>query len=301
MASAATNPHNAGQTVLPSSHLPGSIPGPSNSLSPVDRPQVPGASNGSASDMHMKRITPPPQPQLPSKPARSTTTSFWRNLLLKLFPNPSHKANHHKHPPNPSESAIGGESSSSLHPPGSNGLPKRRTSIRAQKSDPRTDQKSALASTAAEKQRQSFVPPYGSPVPACLSLSRSPLATTMRAYHSQSLDSGVFNVSLDETMRLARVDICTRPEGSTELVVWGRVPAVVAKWSVSLISAPFFLHHTHMCSGAYLKDRALEIEGIFRVPGSTKRMRDLQNKFEAPPKVHRPYKAGEYVLTDLVR
>lgn len=38
-------------------------------------------------------------------------------------------------------------------------------------------------------------------------------------------------------------------------------------------------------SGLYLKENATEIEGTFRVSGSTKRMRELQQIFETPPKV----------------
>ena len=38
-------------------------------------------------------------------------------------------------------------------------------------------------------------------------------------------------------------------------------------------------------SGRYLKENATEVEGTFRVSGSSKRMKDIQAIFDAPPKV----------------
>jgi GTPase-activating protein SAC7 len=49
--------------------------------------------------------------------------------------------------------------------------------------------------------------------------------------------------------------------------VWGYIPAVVAKL------------------GLYLKEHATEVEGVFRIAGSQKRMKELQETFESPPKV----------------
>ena len=37
--------------------------------------------------------------------------------------------------------------------------------------------------------------------------------------------------------------------------------------------------------GLYLKDNATEVEGVFRISGSAKRMRDLQEIFDTGPKV----------------
>ncbi|KAF9243454.1 Rho GTPase activation protein [Melanogaster broomeanus] len=64
----------------------------------------------------------------------------------------------------------------------------------------------------------------------------------------------VFGKPLKESLRYA------------SLYVWGYIPVVVAK------------------CGLYLKENATEVEGTFRVNGSTKRMRDLQAAFEAPPR-----------------
>ncbi|KAF9648004.1 Rho GTPase activation protein [Thelephora ganbajun] len=75
----------------------------------------------------------------------------------------------------------------------------------------------------------------------------------------------VFGKPLKESLKHASVQISTA-NANGELYVWGYIPVVVAK------------------SGLYLKEQATEIEGTFRINGSNKRMRDLQAKFESPPR-----------------
>jgi hypothetical protein len=75
----------------------------------------------------------------------------------------------------------------------------------------------------------------------------------------------VFQKPLKESLRYASVQISTA-NANGELYVWGYIPVVVAK------------------CGLYLKENATEVEGTFRVNGSTKRMRDLQAAFETPPR-----------------
>ncbi|KAG1750885.1 Rho GTPase activation protein [Suillus lakei] len=75
----------------------------------------------------------------------------------------------------------------------------------------------------------------------------------------------VFQKPLKESLRFASVQISTA-NANGELYVWGYIPVVVAK------------------CGLYLKENATEVEGTFRVNGSTKRMRDLQAAFETPPR-----------------
>ncbi|KLO09752.1 Rho GTPase activation protein [Schizopora paradoxa] len=75
----------------------------------------------------------------------------------------------------------------------------------------------------------------------------------------------VFGVPLRESLLYASVQISTANVDG-QLYVWGDIPVVVAK------------------CGLYLKENATEIEGTFRVSGSTKRMRDLQALFESPPR-----------------
>lgn len=71
----------------------------------------------------------------------------------------------------------------------------------------------------------------------------------------------IFGVPLVTSLKNASVQISTAgPDGA--LYVWGYIPVVVAK------------------CGLYLKEHATDVSGIFRVSGSTKRMKDLQAVFE---------------------
>ncbi|KAH7341930.1 Rho GTPase activation protein [Rhizoctonia solani] len=80
----------------------------------------------------------------------------------------------------------------------------------------------------------------------------------------------VFGIPLRESLRYASVQISTaNPQG--ELYVWGYIPVVVAK------------------CGLFLKENATEVEGVFRINGSNKRMRDLQSIFESPPRASPHY------------
>ncbi|KAH8117941.1 Rho GTPase activation protein [Phellopilus nigrolimitatus] len=78
----------------------------------------------------------------------------------------------------------------------------------------------------------------------------------------------VFGAPLHESLEYASVQVSTA-NSNGELYIWGDIPVVVAK------------------CGLYLKENATEVEGTFRVSGSTKRMRDLQALFETPPKYGR--------------
>lgn len=116
-----------------------------------------------------------------------------------------------------------------------------------------------------------------------------------------------------------------------ELYVWGYIPVVVAKWSVTLsvskrslifLSLPqwplsqgnrsvypshpkrasvflgypsaIYLHpaHTHL-----FQSTGTEVEGIFRINGSTKRMRELQTIFETPPRYGKNIQWQEHAFT----
>ncbi|TDL25720.1 Rho GTPase activation protein [Rickenella mellea] len=92
----------------------------------------------------------------------------------------------------------------------------------------------------------------------------------------------VFGVPLRESLHYASVQISTA-NADGELYVWGYIPVVVAK------------------CGLYLKENATEVEGTFRISGSTKRMRDLQAVFERPPKYGKnlEWKAENYTTHDV--
>lgn len=89
---------------------------------------------------------------------------------------------------------------------------------------------------------------------------------------------GVFGKPLKESLKYASVQISTA-NANGELYVWGYIPVVVAK------------------SGLYLKEQATEIEGTFRINGSNRRMRDLQAKFETPPRYGKDLNWKEEVFT----
>ena len=71
----------------------------------------------------------------------------------------------------------------------------------------------------------------------------------------------VFGVSLSESLSIASAEVIVQ----SELVSFGRIPIVVAK------------------CGAYLKANGLETQGIFRIAGNNKRVKELQFIFSSPP------------------
>ncbi|KAI9815213.1 MAG: hypothetical protein M1826_002073 [Phylliscum demangeonii] len=75
--------------------------------------------------------------------------------------------------------------------------------------------------------------------------------------------SAIFGVPLHESIRYANVAI-SLTDGDGKSFIYGYVPIVVAK------------------CGVYLKEKATDIEGIFRLSGSSKRIKELQGIFNAP-------------------
>ncbi|KIW58992.1 hypothetical protein, variant 1 [Exophiala xenobiotica] len=74
---------------------------------------------------------------------------------------------------------------------------------------------------------------------------------------------GIFGVPLADSIRYANVAISLQNEQG-ESFIYGYVPIVVAK------------------CGVFLKERATDVEGIFRLSGSAKRIKDLQTVFNSP-------------------
>ena len=75
----------------------------------------------------------------------------------------------------------------------------------------------------------------------------------------------IFNVPLSKSIAYANVAISFF-DGDGQSFIYGYIPIVVAK------------------CGLYLKENATETEGIFRLSGSAKRIKDLQVIFDEPPK-----------------
>ncbi|KAL8697662.1 MAG: hypothetical protein Q9224_002201, partial [Gallowayella concinna] len=75
--------------------------------------------------------------------------------------------------------------------------------------------------------------------------------------------SGIFGVALQDSIRYANVAISLTNEHG-ESYIYGYVPIVVAK------------------CGVFLKEKATDVEGIFRLSGSNKRIKELQTVFDSP-------------------
>lgn len=78
-------------------------------------------------------------------------------------------------------------------------------------------------------------------------------------------DSPIFGVALNRSIKYANVSI-SLSDPSGEQFVYGYIPIVVAK------------------CGVYLKKNATTIEGIFRLSGSARRIKELQSIFNSPPR-----------------
>ncbi|PWN28150.1 Rho GTPase activation protein [Jaminaea rosea] len=92
-------------------------------------------------------------------------------------------------------------------------------------------------------------------------------------------DNKVFGVPLRKSLKYASVAISMAGDDGKQYV-WGYVPVIVAK------------------VGLYLKENAVETEGVFRIAGSQKRMRELQETFDSPPKYGRDVQWPKYSIHD---
>ncbi|KAL8711145.1 MAG: hypothetical protein Q9225_007161 [Loekoesia sp. 1 TL-2023] len=75
--------------------------------------------------------------------------------------------------------------------------------------------------------------------------------------------TGIFGVALQDSIKYANVAISLTNERG-ESYIYGYVPIVVAK------------------CGVFLKEKATDVEGIFRLSGSNKRIKELQTIFDSP-------------------
>lgn len=78
-------------------------------------------------------------------------------------------------------------------------------------------------------------------------------------------DSQIFGVPLEQSLSVAEARISVSSELPGELIQYGRIPVVVAK------------------CGVFLKSKGLDTEGIFRVGGASRRVKELQFEFSSPP------------------
>lgn len=81
----------------------------------------------------------------------------------------------------------------------------------------------------------------------------------------EAVQQGIFGVPLIQSIPYANVAISLFNEHG-ESYIYGYVPIVVAK------------------CGVYLKEKATDVEGIFRLAGSEKRIKELKTAFDTPPR-----------------
>ncbi|CAG8624757.1 825_t:CDS:2, partial [Gigaspora rosea] len=134
----------------------------------------------------------------------------------------------------------------------------------------------ALRRNATELNHEDFMdvmPPHNS-----LEMSPPPTKANLKAWWKQFAarnakregerkgkgSRGIFGVDLAEGIEYARVPICMAgPDGKQ--YIYGYIPTIVAK------------------CGMFLKEQATTTEGIFRLSGSAKRIKELQTIFDSPP------------------
>ncbi|KAF3393946.1 Rho-GTPase-activating protein 5 [Penicillium rolfsii] len=90
---------------------------------------------------------------------------------------------------------------------------------------------------------------------------------------------GIFGVPLNVSIKYANVAISLTGENGKSHI-YGYVPIVVAK------------------CGVFLKDRATDVEGIFRLNGSAKRIKDLQEIFDSPERYGKGLDWSGYTVHD---
>lgn len=94
-------------------------------------------------------------------------------------------------------------------------------------------------------------------------------------------NSKYFGVSLEDAINqaCAKISILTN-ESNDQVLQYGKIPIVVAK------------------CGVYLKNNGLTVEGIFRVGGSSKRLKELQVIFNTPPDFGKKLNWDGYTVHD---
>lgn len=94
-------------------------------------------------------------------------------------------------------------------------------------------------------------------------------------------NSKYFGVSLDDAIEQASAKISILVDEETnEVLQYGKIPIVVAK------------------CGIYIKKTGLTVEGIFRVGGSSKRLKELQSIFNTPPEFGKKLSWDGYTVHD---
>ncbi|KAF4554959.1 RhoGAP domain-containing protein 3 [Elsinoe fawcettii] len=128
------------------------------------------------------------------------------------------------------------------------------------------EQSTPVTATAASAPRAPTAP--ATPQSEAVSSKRD-LASWWKSFkrgnklEEQKVPTGIFGVPLHESIRYANVAISLFNDNG-ESYIYGYVPIVVAK------------------CGVFLKEKATETEGIFRLAGSEKRIKELKIAFDSP-------------------
>ncbi|KAJ5121747.1 hypothetical protein N7448_002879 [Penicillium atrosanguineum] len=125
------------------------------------------------------------------------------------------------------------------------------------------------------------------PVPSNSPPSRRDLASWWRQFKRNTRKDdlkaeaprGIFGVPLNVSIKYANVAISLTNERG-ESFIYGYVPIVVAK------------------CGVFLKEKATDVEGIFRLNGSAKRIKDLQEIFDSPERYGKGLDWSGYTVHD---
>ncbi|KAK8232367.1 hypothetical protein HDK90DRAFT_467542 [Phyllosticta capitalensis] len=95
----------------------------------------------------------------------------------------------------------------------------------------------------------------------------------------QDKPKGIFGVPLQDSIKYANVAISLFNENG-ESYIYGYVPIVVAK------------------CGVFLKEKAVDVEGIFRLSGSEKRIKELREAFNSPDRYGKGLDWAGYTVHD---
>ncbi|KFY33816.1 hypothetical protein V494_07296, partial [Pseudogymnoascus sp. VKM F-4513 (FW-928)] len=102
---------------------------------------------------------------------------------------------------------------------------------------------------------------------------------SQKSHETQEQPAGIFGVPLRQSITYANVAISlVDAEGNS--YIYGYVPIVVAK------------------CGVYLKEKATNVEGIFRMSGSEKRIKELRAIFDAPDRYGKGLDWDGYTVHD---
>lgn len=145
--------------------------------------------------------------------------------------------------------------------------------------------------SASSSSQQPFVTPQPASVPPGSSATSPPTKQSLKSWwkgfrpptknHETHVEqpTGIFGVPLRQSITYANVAI-SLVDGEGKSYIYGYVPIVVAK------------------CGVYLKEKATNVEGIFRLSGSEKRIKELKQIFDSPDRYGKGLDWAGYTVHD---